>query len=166
MKIGFFALSFWSLVLIATGQAAESPALPPADAGLVRYVLPLPSQDDESLYKLELIVGKTVRIDAQNNYFFGGIIEKHTIPGRGTSLYRVTSLGPITCTSVAVDPGTPLVDRFVTLGGEPYFIRYNSRIPVVIDVPEGAEVRYRLWSAGPEIPLAAEGVDLPVKERG
>jgi ecotin len=41
------------------------------------------------------------------------------------------------------------VDRFVALGGEPYLIRYNSRLPVVAYAPEGVEVRYRIWSAQP-----------------
>ena len=165
MNIIAFAL-LWTMAMIATGQAAETPAFPTAGAGVVRYVLPLPSQDDESQFKLQLIVGKTVRIDAQNNYFFGGRIEEEKMPGLAGNLFRVTSLGPITGSRMAVDPETPLVDRFVTLGGEPYLIRYNSRLPVVIYVPEGAEVRYRLWSAGPEIPLTAEGGELPEKERG
>lgn len=158
MKKSFMGLAVClSLGLTGTGLAEVAPALPPAGDGVVRYVLPLPSQDDESLFKLELIVGKTVRIDAQNNYFFAGRIEEEKARGRDGSCYRVTSLGPITGTQKAVAPGTPLVDRFVTLGGEPYFIRYDSRNPVEISVPEGAEVRYRLWSAGPEIPMAETG---------
>lgn len=156
MKSSLLIMLFWSLILTTTVRGAEeNPAFPPAGEGTVRFVLPLPSQDDESLFKLELIVGKTVRIDAQNNYSFAGKIEEEK-DGRDGTLYRVTRLGPLTGTIMAVDPDAPLVDRFVTLGGDPYFIRYNSRMPVVIYVPEGAEVRYRLWSAGPEIRMAEE----------
>jgi ecotin len=36
----------------------------------------------------------------------------------------------------------------VTLGGEPYMVRYNSRLPIVVYVPTGTEVRYRVWTAG------------------
>ncbi len=53
-------------------------------------------------------------------------------------------LGPIAGTRVAVNPVAPKQNRFVTLGGDPYLIRYNSRLPVVVYVPEGAEVRYRI----------------------
>jgi ecotin len=60
-------------------------------------------------------------------------------------------------TLMAVDPNAPKVDRFVTLGGKPYLIRYNSRLPVVVYVPEGAEVRYRIWSAGDEIKTMEQG---------
>lgn len=38
--------------------------------------------------------------------------------------------------------------EFVSLGGDPYLVRYNSKLPVVVYVPEGVEVRYRIWSAG------------------
>ncbi|RQW83332.1 MAG: proteinase inhibitor I4 serpin, partial [Methylococcus sp.] len=46
--------------------------------------------------------------------------------------------------------------RFVTLGGEPYLIRYNSKLPVVVYVPKGNEVRYRVWRA--------DGLVLPVEK--
>ena len=157
MKINILAVMLWLLLPVTVGLAAEEMSVfPPAGEGVVRYVLPLPSQDDESLFKLELIVGKTVKIDAQNNYFFSGRIEEEKVQDWQGPLYRVTSLGSMTGTLMAVEPGTPQVDRFVTLGGAPYFIRYNSRWPVTIYVPEGVEVRYRLWSAGPEIRVAED----------
>jgi ecotin len=36
------------------------------------------------------------------------------------------------------------------MGGEPRLFRYNSRLPIVVYAPEGVEIRYRIWSAGPE----------------
>jgi len=30
-------------------------------------------------------------------------------------------------TQMAIDPNAPKLNRFITLGGEPYLIRYNSR---------------------------------------
>ena len=57
-------------------------------------------------------------------------------------------------TLMAIDPEAPKVARFITLGGEPYLIRFNSRLPIVVYVPEGVEVRYRIWNAGGEgIPI-------------
>ena len=121
-------------------------AFPSADSGMVRHVLQLPKQEDETAFKLELIAGKTVRVDAENRYFFGGKIEAENIQGWGYTLYRVSQLGPMAGTLMAIDPNTPKQDRFVALGGEPYLIRYNSRLPVVVYAPEGVEVRYRIWS--------------------
>lgn len=132
-------------------------AFPPAEAGMVRYVLELPKQDDESAFKVELAVGKTVQTDAQNRYFFGGQIVEETIEGWGFPRFVVSALGPMAGTLIAVDPAAPKVSRFVTLGGEPFLIRYNSRLPVVVYVPEGVEVRYRIWTAGPELRAMDQG---------
>ena len=117
---------------------------------MVRYVLQLPEQEDESIFKVELIVGKTVRVDENNKYFFGGNIEKEIIKGWGYPRYIVSELGLMAGTLMAVDPDKPKVDRFVTLGGEPYTIRYNSRLPIVVYAPEGVEVRYRIWTTEAE----------------
>jgi len=136
------------LCAVSAGHAADTmKAFPPAGEGVVRYVVELPKQADESTFKVELIVGRMVEVDELNRYFFGGKIEMETIKGWGFPLYRVRKLGPMAGTLMAVDPNTPKVDRFITLGVDPYIIRYNSRVPIVVYVPEGAEVRYRIWTA-------------------
>jgi ecotin len=60
-------------------------------------------------------------------------------------------------TLMVVDPSAPKVQRFIAMGGEPYIIRYNSRLPVVVYAPEGVEVRYRIWSAEPETKAMEKG---------
>lgn len=140
---------FFFCTIVSVQAADNMKAFPPAEEGMVRHVLQLPKQEDESAVKVELIVGKTVRIDEENNYFFGGKIEKETIMGWGYTRYNVTKLGPMAGTLMAVNPDAPKVDRFIRLGGDPYLIRYNSRLPIVVYVPEGVEVRYRFWRAEP-----------------
>ena len=44
----------------------------------------------------------------------------------------MSKLGPMAGTLMAINPDAPKVKRFITLGGEPYLIRYNSRLPVVV----------------------------------
>ena len=139
---------FAMLSLSVVARAADDlKAFPPAEEGMIRYVLRLPEQKDESAFKLELIVGKTVQTDEVNRHFFGGKIEEETIEGWGFPRYIVRKIGPMGGTLIAVDPNAPKVDQFVTLRGEPFLIRYNSRLPVVIYVPEGFESRYRIWKA-------------------
>ena len=149
-------LAFFPAVISA--QAADIiKAFPAAQAGMVRFVLKLPKLDDESTAWVELIVGKTVQVDEANTYFFGGEIEKQTIKGWGYNRYLVKKIGPMAGTLMGVDPSAPKVDRFITLGGKPYIIRYNSRMPVVVYVPEGVEVRYRIWTTGAEMKAMQEG---------
>jgi ecotin len=149
-------LLFFSAMVSA--QATENiKAFPPAGEGMVRHVLQLPKQDDESAYRVELIVGRMVQVDAGNKYFFSGKIEAETVKGWGFPCYNVSALGQMAGTLMAIDPDAPKVNRFITLGGEPYLIRYNSRLPVVVYAPEGVEVRYRLWSAEPESRMIGKG---------
>jgi ecotin len=125
--------------------ADDLKAFPPAERGMVRHVLTLPEEEREDNLKVELQVGRTVDLDEANRYFFAGKIEEETIKGWGYPRYWVKSLGPMAGTLMAFKPDALKRARFIGLGGEPYLIRYNSRLPVVIYVPEGAEVRYRIW---------------------
>jgi ecotin len=146
------AAACFILCAAAAGQAADNlKAFPPAGEGMVRHVLQLPKQADESAWRVELIAGRTVQVDAINRYFFAGRIEKETVKGWGYTLYRISALGPMAGTLMAVDPDAPKAARFVALGGEPYLVRYNSRLPVVVYAPEGVELRYRVWVAGAEV---------------
>ena len=150
------ALLFFSAMVSARAED-NIKAFPPAGEGMVRHVLQLLKQDDESAYKVELIVGRTIQVDEGNRYFFSGRIAEETIKGWGFPCYKVSALGQMAGTLMAIDPNAPKVNRFITLGGEPYLIRYNSRLPVVVYVPEGVEVRYRLWSAEPESRVIDKG---------
>ncbi|MEE4607550.1 MAG: ecotin family protein [Desulfobacteraceae bacterium] len=44
----------------------------------------------------------------------------------------------------------------LSLGGEPYLIRYNSSLPVVVYAPEGVAVRYRIWNAEDDVKAMPE----------
>jgi ecotin len=158
MKKVYPITALWLLAAVLSLYAADNmTAFPPAKEGMIRYILQLPKQDDESAFKVELIVGKTVLVDEKNRYFFGGKIEEETIKGWGFPRYNVSKLGPMAGTRMAIDPNAPKVNRFVTLGGGPYLIRYNSRLPIVVYAPDGVEVRYRIWNARPETKVIEKG---------
>lgn len=141
------------LVLLTRAPAAlaadDLRAFPPAGDGMTRHVIRLAKQEDESAFRVEVIVGKTVRTDAQNRYFFGGRMQAEVIPGWGYERHVLRELGPMAGTLMAIDPGAPQVERFIGLGGEARLLRYNSRLPIVVYVPEGVEVRHRIWRAEP-----------------
>ena len=124
---------------------------------MTRFVIMLPPRADEDLLKMELIIGKTVTLDERNRYFFGGRIETETLKGWGYDRYVLKSLGPMAGTLMAVAPDIPKVERFISLGGDPELRRYNSRLPMVIYVPKGVEVRYRIWRGDRKVEVASEG---------
>jgi ecotin len=158
MRVTLAVTVIFTVFMVCSVNARDNmKAFPPSDQGQIRYVIHLAEQDEESNYQVELIVGQTVKVDESNQYFFGGQIKKENIVGWGFTRYVVSELGPMAGTLMAVDPNAPKVDRFIRLGGEPYLIRYNSRLPVVVYVPEGVDVRYRIWRAEPESKDANEG---------
>lgn len=150
----FVLLLIGVIAMAVSGHSDESKenmkAYPPAGEGVRRFVLHLPPSQEEEEMKVELQVGKMVEVDSANRYFFASGIEEVSIEGWGFPKYVVEQLGPMAGTRVAVDPNAPKVLTFVRQGGEPYLIRYNSRLPVVIYVPADAQVRYRIWKADGE----------------
>jgi ecotin len=121
---------------------------PKAEAGMVRHVLILPQEQDEYSCKVELIAGKTVMANSVNSQFFVGGIKPDVVQGFQYPFY-VVDLKEDKMGSTLVGGGHP-VEKFITLGGEPYLVHYNSRLPLVVYAPEGVEVRYRVWKAQPQ----------------
>ena len=157
MKIWATTLLMLLFAMPVSKAADNLQAFPPATPGMARFVLQLPPQPDEHSLKVELMIGKTVEVDAHNRYFLAGTIEEQTIEGWGFTAYRVNQLGPMAGTLMAVDPNAPKVARFVPLRGDPFLIRYNSRLPVVVYVPEGVEVRYRIWAGAADVRAMQKG---------
>jgi ecotin len=149
------------LLVIAGNPTDESldnlKAFPPAEPGMIRFVVHVPKADAEANLKVELVVGKTVITDSVNRHFFGGQLEQETAKGWGFNYYILRQIGPMAGTLMAAPPGSPQVERFVTLGGDRQLFRYNSRLPLVVYVPDGVEVRYRIWRADPEDTAAEKG---------
>ena len=151
MKVVFLVCSFSLFFYIKC--AAAHPELKPyaqADEGMQRYVIELPALEDESLRKVELVVGKTVPTDGVNRHFFGGRITREVVQGWGYSYYELKAIGPMAGTLMAGPPDAPQVDTFVPVRHDLGLLRYNSKLPLVVYVPEGVEVSYRLWSTEPE----------------
>ena len=154
-------LAFTACSLVAgelhSDRDKELKAFPPAGEGMRRFAIVLPHRQDEDLLKVELLVGRTLKLDPDNRYVFGGCLEQETVTGWGYEYFILKSLGPMAGTLMAVDPAAPKVDRFITLGGELRFHRYNSRLPLVVYVPQGVEVRYRIWRGNAGLAMASEG---------
>ncbi|MNF15302.1 Ecotin precursor [compost metagenome] len=48
-------------------------------------------------------------------------------------------------------PDNTRKEAFVPVVGDGFMLRYNSKLPVVVYVPDGVQVRYRIWSASAEV---------------
>ena len=154
-KIALTAVvTFLTLAVAASPDDKNLKAFPDAAEGMERHVIVLPHKErgEEDAFKVEIVAGKLMMTDGVNKISLAADIEAKPLKGWGFTYYEVAKLGPPRTTLMAVPPNTPKVEKFVS--GTPLTIRYNSRIPVVIYVPEGGEVRYRIWSAAAEFEVA------------
>lgn len=156
MKTSFQAFALIVATTFSISAAEKDPltAYPAAEKDQVRFVIQLPekSREEEVNFKVEIIVGKEILSDSVNIQFAGGQLEEKTIEGWGYNYFELKKFGPVGSTLMAPPPGEKKVKRFVSTQG--LITSYNSRLPVVVYIPNGCEVRYRIWSAENEFTVA------------
>jgi ecotin len=116
---------------------------PAAKAGYKQVYFQVPISAHEEDLKLEFYVGINKLVDC-NNYFLLGSIKEETVEGWGYNYYSVLSKGESAGTLMGcVD--AKKTEKFIHL--QPELIRYNSKLPIVLYVPDNMEVKYRIWRA-------------------
>ncbi|MDN7673941.1 serine protease inhibitor ecotin [Burkholderia oklahomensis] len=135
-------------------SAEDIKMFPAAQAGQKRAVIVLPAEKLEDDIRVELIVGKTIKVDC-NQHWFGGDLKHETVQGWGYSYYVLADAKGPAGTLMAC-PGQDAQEAFVPVRGSGYLLRYNSRLPIVVYVPNGFDVRYRLWYGSNEVARAVE----------
>jgi ecotin len=141
--------------------AADHPelkAFPVAKQGMERFTIVLPHKErgEEDLFKVELIVGKEMLTDGVNLIRLGNTIEARPLAGWGYTYYEVAGSSTNTISTMMAPPeGAPKIKQFITAPS--LQVRYNSRLPIVIYVPNGYQVRYRIWQASGKIMEATPG---------
>ena len=151
IKVLFSLMIIVFALFSVQGFAAVHPELKPfpaAERGMERFVVVLPDKTraEEVNFKVELIPGKTMLTDGVNQVRHGSTIETRSLSGWGYTFYEVTGQDK-TMSTMMVAPGeSDKVKQFVS--GTPLLIRYNSRLPIVVYVAEGYEIKYRIWTAG------------------
>jgi len=139
---------------MATDGGDEMKPYPEAAEGYARAVIHLDALTREEDNKLEIIIGRSLQVDC-NAHWFGGDLETRVAEGWGYPYYVLASVHGPASTMKACPPGFENQEAFVPVRGAGYLLRYNSKLPVVVYVPTGFEVRYRIWTAGEEVGYAA-----------
>lgn len=160
MRISLLPALFLSFATVCIGQMSTSQlnldSYPPAEKGQVRYVWHPPQLPQENDAKVELIVGKNVDTDGVNLYHFRGQIDTVPISRAGYEGYVAKSEGVVK-TLMGIPPGTARLIKFVRLGKSSTLVRYNSRLPVVVYVPEGFIVNFRVWRPNDQLIVGQPG---------
>lgn len=116
---------------------------PTAKDGYEQVFIQLPKEKNETNFKVEVFVGKEAMLDC-NSHFLIGEMEEKNLEGWGYQYYEVNSKGDIGGTMMAC-PDIALKKKFVHL--QPQLLRYNSKLPIVIYIPKGFIVKYKIFKA-------------------
>ncbi len=115
---------------------------PQAQEGFVRHVIEVPKTDNDHDHRVELLIGKSMMVDC-NHHSFSGKIESVTLKGWGYKYLEVRNIQSGSSTMMACREAK--TEKFISMRDT--LRRYNSRSPIVAYIPEGYEVRYRIWNA-------------------
>ena len=112
---------------------------PASMPGHRRHVVKLPPLENEHLHRVELLGGKTLKVDC-NRQSMDGHFSPREVPGRNYPYWVFSSKGQVMSTRMGCPPGS---DGQQFVSAETLLVPYNSRTPLVVFVPEGFEFRSR-----------------------
>ena len=139
-------MAFMGIYVLNAADHPQLKAFPAAEQGKERIVIVLPHKErgEGDSFKVELIPGKMMMVDGVNRVRLGTSIVSKPLKGWGYTYYETAGRDMAMSTLIAA-PGGKKKKAFVQ--GKSITIRYNSRLPIVIYVNKGQEVRYRIWEA-------------------
>ncbi|EPL9570118.1 serine protease inhibitor ecotin [Providencia rettgeri] len=142
--LSVMAAALVSSCAVATEDLEKIAPYPKAESGMTRHVIQLANQQNENNFMVELVIGKTIKADCNHQWFMGDL-DKKTLDGWGYDYYKLDEIkGPA---STMMGCTKPAEDRFITTQlGDDAFVRYNSKLPIVVYAPADMDVKYRVWS--------------------
>lgn len=130
----------------AFAASEDMKPFPPAEDGYKRMVIRLTPLANEDENKLELIIGKKMKVDC-NRHWFGGQLTEEVAEGWGFPYFVLKSVSGPASTLMACPPDKKDQEAFVQVQSDQGLLRYNSKLPVVVYVPVDFDVHYRIWTA-------------------
>ena len=99
-------------------------------------------------WRVQLIVGKEVDVDCNVKRLSGPPLSMQRLPeASGKALFEISGPVLVLSTRMACTKEQAQGTSFLSLGKQPYLIPYNASWPVVVDLPDGVVLRWRVWKA-------------------
>lgn len=124
-----------------------------------KYILSLPSLQNESQYKVEIIPAIWMERDNCNGYGLQGEFEKSIDPETGLTNLIFNSDGNVFQTQMGCPDDSM---RFDYVSGLSTLVDYNSSQPINVSVTSGKniEIRHTVWKVSAMIPVAQSTEDI------
>lgn len=119
---------------------------PKTETGYTKYIIDVPKTSNDFDHKVEVIIGQDVMSDCNTKTVIANI-EHRVLQGWGYSYIYVTSDTKSTTASTKMRCREPKKKRFIQVRNKTLLMRYNSKLPIVVYVPNHLAVKYRIWSA-------------------
>ena len=152
-----------SLALLVSTPGVAIPRLdlsgyPDPAPGLKRWVIQpsglLPRSSDPYIsqkpidWRIQLIIGQTVALDCNVQRLAGPGMTIRMMPrASGKALFEVKGPVAVISTKMACPDDQPSRSSFLSMGKQPYLVPYNASWPIVVDLPEPLQLRWRIWKA-------------------
>lgn len=152
LKLSAIAVISLSSVLSAQviHEKVDTSIFPKVEKGMTPYVIEVPygGMESDADKRIEVIIGKNEQVDKCNRHMLNGTLEKKDLKGYGYNYYEFKSDGNIMSTMMGCSD-TGKVTKFVS--SQSTMMNYNGRMPIVIYVPEGYEVKYKIYKAEDDV---------------
>ena len=139
------ALTALMVGLVTQTLAADLGVFPTTIDGKRRHVIELPKVVDQNRFMVELVPGRIELADC-NQRIYRARIERATLDGWGYSYFVLADPQPAASTLKAC-PDNSKSRRFVRVRGDGLMLPYNSALPLVVFLPDGFQLKYRIWRA-------------------
>lgn len=151
----FIALLGFNSLLMAQNTILKQDVsiFPKPKEGYKQMVIEVPHSNQDGNKKIELSIGKMMEVDKCNLHVLGGQLEKKPLQGWGYDYYEFSSKGQAASTLMGC-PDNEKVWKFVSAA--PTLVDYNGRLPIVVYVPEGYDVQFRIFKAEDDVYRASE----------
>lgn len=145
------ALAMTASLNTATAQdAIDTSIFPAADKGANQHIFTLPEQDDEHMFKIEIVASKSMEVDC-NRVMIRADLEDKDLEGWGYPYFTIGDVSEPASTKMGCPDGEMTEKSVELLLGDEAFIRYNSKLPLVVYAPEDLTVTYRIWQTDGEL---------------
>lgn len=126
---------------------------PAAEQGYKKMIIEVPYSNNDANKKIEFYVGKWMDVDGCNTFNLMGTYDQKDLEGWGYNYWVFKTNGDVRSTMMAC-PDQKVRNLFVSASTQ--LVDYNGRMPIVIYIPEGYDVQFKIFKSENEIFTAAE----------